>query len=101
MRVTKSQLISETIDEVCEHSQKKVKRLFFTEYLDIFLAKVFEKISLGNEVFLRGFGAFSIREMKERSVILKGKRLLLPKKKKIYFRPSVVLKSRINAEDKV
>ncbi len=66
--------------------------------LEAFTSVISEAASTYDSVNLPGFGSFEVRKRSERVAVhpATGKRLLIPPKVALVFRPSTILKRRVN-----
>ena len=69
-----------------------------TLVVNTFLSSITDSLSEGNEVEIRGFGSFRIRQRDSRVGLnpKTGRKLFIPAKKAPYFRPGKSLKIAVN-----
>ena len=89
----KSELIDQLAKEYPHLYHRDIEKV-----VDVFYSSISEALANGQRVELRGFGAFSVRE---RNPIRgrnpkSGKAIELDRRSLLYFRPSKLLKNRIN-----
>lgn len=68
------------------------------EIIDAIFSEIIETLTEGKEVKLTGFGTFSVRSRAERKGInpQDGKPIVIPSGKTLLFKPSKILKDKIN-----
>ncbi|MBR4970860.1 MAG: HU family DNA-binding protein [Paludibacteraceae bacterium] len=68
--------------------------------LDSFADIIKEEIMEGNSIALQGFGTFELRKKSERISVnpTTKQRMLVPPKQTLSFKPSTILKEKINQE---
>ena len=77
----------------------KLNKLQLESIIDIFFKSIEDALKEKKSVFLRGFGTFFIKEMKEKYSARdprNGKLIYVPKKNKVRFRASKKFKEFIN-----
>jgi integration host factor subunit beta len=69
-----------------------------TLVVNSFLSSITDSLSEGNEVEIRGFGSFRIRQRNSRVGLnpRTGRKVFIPAKKAPYFRPGKKLKNAVN-----
>ena len=83
----------ETVAKKCALSSEETQRL-----TDNFISLVIEAMEGNDSVALPGFGTFETRKRGERISLhpVSGKRLLIPPKIILGFKPSAILKGKLN-----
>tara|TARA_B100001175_G_scaffold317675_2_gene335669 strand:- start:758 stop:1054 length:297 start_codon:yes stop_codon:yes gene_type:complete len=89
---------SEIISKLSKRIHHKLKKEDLDKILQITLDTIIQGIKENRSTELRGFGRFSIKELKEKIARnpRTGDKFQSPKKKSVSFRMSVELKKRIN-----
>jgi len=89
---------SEIISKLSKRIHHKLKKEDLDKILQITSDTIFQGIKENRSTELRGFGRFSIKELKEKIARnpRTGDKFQSPKKKSVSFRMSVELKKRIN-----
>ena len=79
---------SDIVDRITRQSGMKKKEVLYI--IDNFIEKVLESANRGERIEIRGFGTFYQAEKKSREVYspIAGKKIQIPAKKTIIFRPS-------------
>ena len=91
--MTKSELIDQLAKEYPHLYHRDIEKV-----VDVFYNSISEALSDGQRVEIRGFGAFSIKKRSPRigRNPKNGKKVEVPSKKSIYYKPGKELKERIN-----
>jgi|TARA_R110000796_G_scaffold154621_1_gene271314 DNA-binding protein HU-beta len=65
--------------------------------VDSFMREVNEGIGQGENIYLRGFGTFSLKSMKSKigQDMIRGEQIIIPAQKKLYFKAGKELQERI------
>ena len=75
-----------------------LKKTQAREFVGAFFQAVIESIAQGSRIEVRGFGVFEIKEVRpaKRRNPRTGKRIVLPVRRKVHFRPGKVLKQALS-----
>ena len=92
MVMTKQELVSEMAGEL------GITKKQCSQTLNTMLEEIIRALETGGKFVQPGFGTFKTQESEERTGRnpLTGKKMLYPKKRKLKFKPSDILKDEIN-----
>lgn len=78
--------------------EKDLSKRLTEEIIDALFAKITEAILADEDVKVTGFGTFELRERKSRRGVSAhtGKEIIIPAGKTLVFKPSRILKDKIN-----
>lgn len=78
-----------------------ISRDMAAELLDVFAITMSERLSDGDSVAFPGFGTFETKKRAERINVhpSSGKRMLIPPKIVVSFKPSALLKQKLNKKE--
>ena len=91
-----------TKKDIVKHLQDKIRFITAadaTEAVDGVIEAITKSLTAGEDVFLRGFATFKVKELKEKKArnILKGKEVIVPAHKTVRLVLSEYLKAAINS----